>query len=131
MLRCSASSRRRRWPAGTRLFVPHGALVGVDSLVELHDGPVRGIATLFPRNVNTMVTCALATVGLDRCRGVLVADPTLDVAVAEVHAVGHHGEELMTVRRQPIIGVSGTEMVESMFGSILKAAGSRPGVVLV
>jgi len=32
------------------------------------DGPVRDIAPLFPRNVNTMVTCALATIGLDRCR---------------------------------------------------------------
>ena len=94
---------------GTRLYVPHGALVGADSLVEyreswaevsitfrkhprnidftesgvdpatidretvLYDGSVRGIAAKYPRNVNTMVTCALATVGLDRCRGILIA----------------------------------------------------------
>ena len=52
------------------------------------DGPVREIAPLFPRNVNTMVTCALATVGIDRCRGRMIADPALDHAVAEVEAWG-------------------------------------------
>src|SRR5262249_62188166 len=54
----------------------------------IFDGPVRAIAPLFPRNVNTMVTCALATVGLDRCRGRMIADPPLAHAVAEVKAHG-------------------------------------------
>ena len=41
----------------------------------VYDGPVRGIAALYPRNVNTMVTCALATTGLDACHARLVAVP--------------------------------------------------------
>ena len=113
--------------SGRRIFIPHGALIGLDNLVEvrdmwkevtitfrknpanidfadsgmdpaaitgetvLYDGPARGISRLFPRNVNTMTTCALATVGLDRCRAVLVADPALDVAIAEVEAHGKDG----------------------------------------
>ena len=43
-------------PAGiTRETVPYG-------------GPARGIAPLYPHNVNTIITCALATVGLNQCR---------------------------------------------------------------
>lgn len=147
--------------AGTRLAIPHGALMGLDSLHEwragweavtitfrknpanidfsdsgidpagihgetvLYGGPARGIAGLFPRNVNTMVTCALATTGLDACRARLVAVPGLDVAIAEVEARGHDGGILTMRRAQPAIGVSGTEMFESQFASIMRAAGAQ------
>ena len=103
----------------------------IEAETVVHDGPVRGIARLYPRNVNTMVTCALATVGLDRCRGRLIADPALDCAIAEVEAIGSDGSFLSTVKRQPAIGVSGTEMLASMLRSTLKAAGVRRTVDFV
>src|SRR3954470_19620246 len=90
----------------------------------IYDGPVRGVAKLFPRNVNTMVTCALATIGLDRCRGRLIADPSLEYAVAEVEAWGTDGSYLATTKRQPAVGVSGTEMFQSTLRSLLKATGT-------
>ncbi len=147
--------------AGTTLAIPHGALMGLDSLREwrhawedvtitflkhpanidfgasgvdattiaadtvLYDGPARGIAALYPRNVNTMITCALATVGLDRCRARLVAVPTLTCAVAEVVARGRDGSLLTMRKDQPASGVSGTEMFESQFASIIRAARLR------
>lgn len=146
---------------GTMLAVPHGALMGVDSLLEwrhqwsdvvisffkapgsidftesgrdgsliktetvVYDGPVRGIATLFPRNVNTMVTCALATTGLDLCRARLMAVPGLQIAIAEVSARGRDGSVLHMRKEQPMSGVSGTEMFESQWASILRATGAR------
>lgn len=97
---------------------------GVEKEIVLYDGPVRGIASLYPRNVNTMVTCALATIGLDRCRARLIADPALDHAVAEVEAFGNDGSYVSTVKRQPAIGVSGTEMVASTLRSVMKATGT-------
>jgi aspartate dehydrogenase len=145
--------------AGTTLAVPHGALMGLDSLREwrhaweevtitfikhvgnidwavsgidpatvrpgdvVYDGPVRGIAPLYPRNVNTMVTCALATVGLDRCRGRLVVSDQPNVAIADIVARGRDGSVLTMRKEQPAKGVSGTELVESQFASLLRAAG--------
>lgn len=143
------------------LFIPAGALMGVDALYNgrdiwadvaitfrknpanidfsesgidvpmssgetvLYDGPVRGIAPLFPRNINTMITCALATTGLDQCTGRLIADPDLDVAIADVEAVGHDGSILKMTKRQPVVGVSGTEMTASIFASIRNACGAN------
>ena len=163
-----ASLREAATRSGRRLFIPHGALIGLDNLVEtrdewtdvtitfrkhpdnvdfaasgidrsqirerrvLYDGPVRGIASLFPRNVNTMATCALATVGLDRCRAVLEVDPDLDVAVAEVRAVAKDGSIHESKKQQKMQGVSGTEMLASQLGSVLRATGVHPtGVVFV
>ena len=152
---------------GTRLLLPHGAMVGGDSLLEwrhewaavtitfrksprnidftvsgidpagiseattVHDGSVRSIAARFPRNVNTMVTCALVTVGLDACRGILVADPALEVAVAEIVAVGKDGSRIETRREQPAVGVSGTEMAASLLRSVLLASGRLAPPALV
>jgi len=98
----------------------------IKSETVIFDGSVREIAPLFPRNVNTMVTCALATVGIDRCRGRMVADPSLDHAVAEVEAWGEDGSYLTTVKKQPMVGVSGTEMFQSTLRSVLKATGAGP-----
>jgi len=44
----------------------------------VYEGSVRGIAKLYPRNVNTMVTCALVSTGLDACEARLIADPALN-----------------------------------------------------
>jgi len=146
---------------GTRLLIPHGALMATDNLVEgrenwaeviitfekhpaaidysasglapdgtgrrvVFDGTARDIGRLFPRNVNTMVTCALATVGLDRCRAVLISDPALTLAIADIQARGRDGSRLSLRKEQPMAGVSGTEMAASLLGSILRAGGGRP-----
>lgn len=141
---------------GTRVLLPHGALVGAASLAEwrdhwrsvtfrmekppaslpdepaadrrtvVHDGSVRSIAARFPRNVNAMVAGALATIGLDRARGVMVADPALRELRLIVEARGRDGSRMRITRRQPAVGVSGTEMAEAAWASVVAAAGRQP-----
>ena len=150
--------------AGHHLLIPHGALVGAESLLEwreqwaavtitfrkhpdsidfgaatpqltgptvLFDGTVREIASRFPRNANAMVTCALFSVGLDRCRARLIADPGLGVAQLEIEAVGRDGSTLNVRRSQPMVGVSGTEMAAALLRSVARAGGVRETLELI
>jgi predicted dinucleotide-utilizing enzyme len=128
--------RRDRWREITITFrKPPRHIDGiggeVDGAMVLYDGPVRGIASRYPRNVNAMVGCALATIGLDRCRAVLVADPDLKELIAEVRAVASDGSMLEIVKRQPGVGVSGTEMPDAILRSVVLATATADGLVFV
>lgn len=97
--------------------------------VVIYDGPVRGIAALYPRNVNAMVTFALATVGLDECRARLISDPAAVLGQLSTKAVGVDGSCLDVFKQQPMNGVSGTEMARSVIGSLQSATEKRSGLI--
>jgi aspartate dehydrogenase len=145
---------------GHRIFVPHGAVVGLENIHEgrdlweevtmvmkkspknldftsapqfkstaieqptvLYDGPTRAICPLFPRNVNSHATVALAGIGFDRTRSVLVADPALEVSVIEVTARGR-GVAMKIERSNPLKGVSGVFTLHSTLSAITRAKGA-------
>ncbi|MFH1571899.1 MAG: aspartate dehydrogenase domain-containing protein [Gemmatimonadota bacterium] len=150
----------------TRLFIPHGAIVGIDALEEgralweevsirmvkplrsldftaaphlgpggitgqtvLYDGPTRGICPLFPRNVNSHAAVALAGIGFDRTRSVLVADPALEVSIIEVEARGG-GVAIQVRRENPMKGVSGVLTLAAVLGGVVRARGTAPGLAV-
>jgi aspartate dehydrogenase len=69
-------------------------LVDLDALTEPHtvfDGPVREGARLYPQNVNISAAAAIAGIGFDRTRVVIVADPTITTHIVELEARGAFG----------------------------------------
>lgn len=69
-------------------------LVDLDSLQKPHtvfDGPVREGARLYPQNVNISAAAAIAGIGLDKTRVVIVADPTITTHIVELEARGAFG----------------------------------------
>lgn len=57
----------------------------------LFDGPVREGARLYPQNVNISAAAAIAGIGLDKTRVVIVADPTITTHIVELEAQGAFG----------------------------------------
>ncbi|MBW1712322.1 MAG: DUF108 domain-containing protein, partial [Deltaproteobacteria bacterium] len=146
---------------GTRLYIPHGATLGLDGLKDglsiwkevsitmrknpknlnfdaaphlksqdftgetvLYDGPTRRILPLFPKNVNSHATLALATLGLDQTRSILIADPGLEESVIEIEAQGG-GTSIHISRRNPIKGVTGKLTILSVMESIKNVLGQE------
>ncbi len=63
----------------------------LDAPVTLYDGPVREGAKRYPQNVNISAAAALAGIGLDRTRLVIIADPGITTHVVEIAARGRFG----------------------------------------
>ena len=77
--------------------------------VTLYDGPVRDGARRYPENVNISAAAALAGIGLDRTRLVIVADPGISTHVVEIAARGRFGsfafrEEVIPTDSNPKTG---------------------------
>jgi aspartate dehydrogenase len=89
----------------------------------LYDGPTRAVCPLFPRNVNSHATVALAGIGFDRTRSVLMADPSLDVSVIEITAQGK-GVAMRIERSNPLKGVSGVFTLNSTLAAVCRAKGA-------
>jgi aspartate dehydrogenase len=69
-------------------------LVDLDRLTQPHtvfDGAVREGARLYPQNVNISAAAAIAGLGLDKTRVVIVADPTITTHIVELEAEGAFG----------------------------------------
>lgn len=66
-------------------------LGGLRQPAVLFDGPVRAGAAAYPQNVNIAAAAALAGIGLDRTRLVIVAAPGITDHIVEIEAQGAFG----------------------------------------
>ena len=76
-------------------------LDALDAPLTLFDGSVRDGAARYPQNVNISAAAALAGIGLDRTRLVIVVDPALRRHVVEIAAEGAFGRFAFTEEVEP------------------------------
>jgi aspartate dehydrogenase len=125
----------------TRLYVPHGAILGLDGIFDgravlrevtitttkhprnlgldetasgiLYDGPTRGACQLFPRNVNVHAALAVVGLGFDRTRSVVIADPDTNQMRHDIEARGEGLEWNLRIASRPVGAVTGSYTPES------------------
>ncbi len=123
----SAEAAARR--SGARLVIPSGAVAGLDGLraarkemesvtlttrkppasvgvraarrTVFYEGPARVAVRKYPKNVNVAATLAAATLGGDRTRVRLVAEPGLKRNVHEIEARGKFGRMRFVLENVP------------------------------
>jgi aspartate dehydrogenase len=114
---------------GTRLFIPSGAIIGIDGIMAVKDlleeveietrkpprgfgrddlketvlfeGSARQGVPLFPQNVNVAATLSLAGIGFDRTKLRIVSDPAAKANQHTIKAKGSFGEFFIQVKAAP------------------------------
>ena len=123
---------------GSPQFVLNEQSKEAEGEVVLFEGTVRDLAGIFPRNVNTICTAAVAawsSVGMDGATACVIADSGLEKMVIDVHLEGvknpttGKGLTIDVVRQSPAgkTGeVTSPATVASFLASLLQVAGNPP-----
>jgi aspartate dehydrogenase len=142
----------------TRLFIPHGAILGLDGIHDgrkvleevsitttknpknlglsepaegvLYEGPTRGACAKFPRNVNVHAVVAAMGLGFDRTISRVVADPQTDQMAHEILVKGPGLEWRINISSRAMGAVTGSYTPESAAMTVRRILASDQGVTL-
>lgn len=145
--------------SGTRLYIPHGGILGLDGVFDgravldevtitttktpkslglddhtltgtIYDGPTRNACAMFPRNVNVHACLAICGVGFDRQRSVIIADPTTTKMGHVIEVKGKGLEWRIEIASVAGGGVTGAYTPVSASGTVRRVLANDYGVVL-
>lgn len=94
-------------------------LDGLDAPLTLFDGSAREAARLYPKNANIAATAALAGIGFERTRVVLIADPAIRQNIHQLEVKGAFGQFSMEIAANPSSDNPKTSLIAAM--SIMRA----------
>ena len=150
---------RRCAEAGTRLYVPHGGILGLDGISDgrseleevtitttksprslgtgdptrvgvLYDGPTRGACAEFPRNVNVHACLALCGLGFDRTRSVIVGDPEAKTMGHVIEVKGKGLQWRIEIASPAVGAVTGAYTPVSAVNTVRRVLSDRYDIVL-
>jgi len=144
---------------GRKVFLPHGAIVGIDGLVDagptlkavtvtttkspaslglppdsykvVYQGPVREACVKFPRNVNVHAAVALAGLGFDRTTSRIVADPAVSTNTHLVEIEGTGYRFRIEVSSEAAGKVTGAYTPQSAVGTLRRICRGSGGLRFV
>jgi aspartate dehydrogenase len=143
----------------SRLFIPHGAILGLDGVFDgrdiiekvsitttknprnlglkgpekgvLYDGPTRGACYKFPRNVNVHAALAVTGLGFDKTRSIVIADPDSSHMVHEIHVEGPGLMWDIRISSQSVGVVSGSYTPVSAARTVERILNATYDIVLI
>ncbi|MCL2502641.1 MAG: DUF108 domain-containing protein [Bacteroidales bacterium] len=138
-----------------QLFIPHGAILGLDGIFDgnrlwdhvqivttknpkslgrsdtekyvIFEGSARQVARLMPRNVNVHAALALAGIGFDKTKSILVSDPNCTENTHLITAQNADTVFEISIKSNPVGAVTGAFTPVSAYGSVLRALGIAKG----
>jgi aspartate dehydrogenase len=144
--------------AGTRLFIPHGGILGLDGVYDgravldevtfkttknpknlglddsqvglIYDGPTRDACFKFPRNVNVHAAFAVAGVGFDKQRSIIISDPETKQMRHDITVKGQGLEWTLGLASVALGGVTGSYTPESAASTVARVLGGNYDIVL-
>jgi len=135
----------------SRLYLPHGAILGLDGIFDargiltsvaietikspaslgrqdkrrtvVYQGSTREACRLYPRNVNVHAEVALAGLGFDRTRSIIVSDPAVSTNAHTIRVEGHGISFSLDISASSTGGVTGSYTPVSACGSLDRILG--------
>lgn len=133
---------------GTRMFFPHGAILGLDGIFDgrniwenvsvesvknpkslgrsdtdrtvVYEGRTRDVCREYPRNVNIHAAVALAGIGFDKTVSKIVSDPAADTHTHTIRVQSGAIEASVRIS-SPASGVTSLYTLHSACGSLARA----------
>ena len=142
---------------GHKVYLPHGAILGVDGIFDgralidsvsivttknppslgrtdtertvVYEGTTREACALYPRNVNVHATIALASLGFDKTRSMIISDPSVNTNAHKIVIDGGEIHFELDISSFTTGGVTGKYTPFSACGSldrVLQSTTSSP-----
>lgn len=144
--------------SGTRLFIPHGGILGLDGVFDgrkvieeltvtttkhpknfsldpatqgtIYEGPARGACEKYPRNVNVHAAFALMGIGFDKTRSIVIADPETNRNTINIQVKGQGLEWNLTIVSIPVGLVTGAYTPESAASTVGRVLSADYDIIL-
>lgn len=135
----------------TKLYLPHGAILGLDGIFDargiltsvaietiknpaslgrrdtrrtvVYHGSTREACRLYPRNVNVHAEVALAGLGFDNTRSMIISDPAVSTNAHTIRVEGHGISFSLDISSFSAGGVTGSYTPVSACGSLDRILG--------